>query len=256
MVIAKRPWLRWAFFLSMLLGLACELSAMASPKSYVERKGQYSRMPTLHAQTAPDSDEFVAYEGLHAAVAKGEISTVRSLVAVGARINARDSHGRTPLMVAAYRRNKKVARFLIDSGANVNALDSEHYDLLTIAAVLNDIEMVKLAIASGADTGLVTSPYQGTALIAAAHLGHIEVVQTLIAGKAPLDHVYNLGWTALIEAIVLGDGGSLHEAIVRALLKAGARADLPDSAGTTPLGLAVQKRYSNIIHILKRAGAR
>lgn len=45
------------------------------------------------------------------------------------------------------------------------------------------------------------------ALIAAAHLGHVEVVKALIAGKAPLDRVNNLNWTALIESIVLGDGG-------------------------------------------------
>ena len=81
------------------------------------------------------------------------------------------------------------------------------------------------------------------------------MVETLIAGKAPLDHFNNLGWTALIEAIVLGDGGPRHEAIVRALLKAGARANLADGAGTTLLGLAVQKGYSNIIHILELAGA-
>jgi hypothetical protein len=219
------------------------------------RKGQYLNPPTLLAQTAPEPDELAAYQGLHAAVAKGDISAIRRLVSADSDLNTRDSHGRTPLMIAAYRRNKKAARVLIDAGANVNALDSDHYDLLTIAAVLNDVEMVKLTIASGADTGLVTSPYQGTALIAAAHLGHVEVVQTLIAGKAPLDHVNNLGWTALIEAIVLGDGGPRHEAIVRALIEAGARANLPDAEGTTPLGLAVQKGYSNIIRILELAGA-
>ena len=70
--------------------------------------------------------------------------------------------------------------------------------------------MVNLAITAGADTNLITSPYEGTALIAAAHLGHVEVVRALIDGKAPLDHVNNLGWTAHIEAIVLGDGGPSH----------------------------------------------
>ena len=74
--------------------------------------------------------------------------------------------------------------------------------------------MLKLAIASGGNTRAITSPYKGTALIAAAHLGHAEVVEALIAAKAPLDHVNNLGWTALIEAIVLGDGGPRHQATV------------------------------------------
>jgi hypothetical protein len=255
MKIAKGPWLLWFFFLSMLFVLASEVSAMLSPISSSERKGRNSDSHIFLAQTAPDPGELASYRGLHAAVAKGDISAVRRHIIGGSDLNTRDFHGRTPLMIAAYRRDNKVARALIDAGAKVNALDSEQYDLLTIAAVLNDVEMVKIAIASGADTGLVTSPYQGTALIAAAHLGHVEVVQTLITGKAPLDHVNNLGWTALIEAIVLGDGGPRHEAIVRTLLKAGARANLPDATGTTPLGLAVQKGYSNIIHILELAGA-
>ena len=56
----------------------------------------------------------------------------------------------------------------------------------------------------------ITSRYDGTALIAAAHLGHAEVVRMLIAAGGPLDHVNNLGWTALIESIVLGDGGRNH----------------------------------------------
>jgi ankyrin repeat protein len=255
MSVAKGPWILWLFFLSAPFVLASEVLAIPSPISSSERTGRNSHSHILLAQTGPDPDELAAYQGLHAAVAKGDISAVRGLITGGSGLDKRDPHGRTPLMVAAYRRDKKVARILIDAGAKVNALDSEQYDLLTIAAVLNDVEMVKLAIASGADTGLVTSPYQGTALIAAAHLGHVEVVEALIAGKAPLDHVNNLGWTALIEAIVLGDGGPRHEAIVRALLKAGARANLADGAGTTPLGLAVQKGYSNIIHILELAGA-
>ena len=159
-------------------------------------------------------------------------------------------------MVAAYTRNHAVATALINAGADVNARDNERYDLLTIAAVLNDLEMVKLAIAAGADTGLITSPYDGTALIAAAHLGHVDVVRALIDGKAPLDHVNNLGWTALIEAIVLGDGGPRHVAIVRALLAAGANPDLPDRNGDTPLALAQQRGHTAIAGIVRQAGGR
>ena len=159
-------------------------------------------------------------------------------------------------MVATYRRKHGAARALISAGADVNALDADRYDVLTIAAVMNDIEMLRLAIASGADTGLVTSPYRGTALIAAAHLGHVEVVRALIAGRAPLDHVNNLGWTALIEAIVLGDGGPRHLATVRALVEAGANVNLPDGNGAAPLALARQRGYAEIARLLEESGAR
>ena len=74
---------------------------------------------------------------------------------------------------------------------------------------------MRVLLANGASAKLVTSRYDGTALIAAAHLGHDGVVRQLIAAGAPLDHVNNLHWTALIEAVVLGDGGPRHQAVVR-----------------------------------------
>ncbi len=74
------------------------------------------------------------------------------------------------------------------------------------------------------------APIDGTALIAAAHLGHVEVVRMLIAAKAPLNHVNTLGWTALLEAIVLGNGGANHTATVEALVQAGADVNLAGPA--------------------------
>lgn len=207
------------------------------------------------AQTAPNGEEIKSYRGLHAAVARGDMAGIKRL-ATGGGLNARDGHGRTPLMVAAYRRDLAAARALIKAGADINALDSQRYDVVTISSVINDVAMLKLAIESGANTGLITSPYDGTALIAAAHLGHVEVVETLIASKAPLDHVNNLGWTALIEAIVLGDGGPRHVACLRALVDAGANVDIPDSGGVRPLSMARGRGYDAMVRILKKAGAR
>jgi ankyrin repeat protein len=160
------------------------------------------------AQTPPTAQEIAAYTGLHAAAAKGDADEIARLAKAGANLEARDGHGRTPLMVAAFRRDVATARTLIEAGADLNALESQAYDVITIAAVLDDLEMLKLAIASGGNTRAITSPYKGTALIAAAHLGHARGRRRPVAGKAPLDHVNNLGWTALIEAIVLGDGGA------------------------------------------------
>jgi ankyrin repeat protein len=159
-------------------------------------------------------------------------------------------------MVAGYKRDVAIATALVAAGADVNARDSQAYDLITIAAVANDVPMLKLAIASGGNTGLITSPYDGTALIAAAHLGHVEVVQTLIDAKAPLDHVNNLRWTALIESIVLGDGGKNHIACLKALVDAGADVNISDGEGVTPLMLAKRRGYTKMVKILEKAGAR
>ena len=211
---------------------------------------------TSQAQMPPSASEVAGYEGLHAAAAKGDTAEIKRLVAAGADPNARDGHGRTPLMVAAHRKHIAAAKALIAAKADLDLLDAQAYDVITIAAVIDDVEMVELAIASGGNTRAVTSPYKGTALIAAAHLGHAEVVSALIAGKAPLDHVNNLGWTALIESIVLGNGGNRHVATLEALVKAGAAVNLADGQGVRPLALARARGYTRMVEILERAGAK
>ena len=147
-------------------------------------------------------------------------------------------------------------RALVKAGADPNALESDRYDIVTIAAVADDVPTLRVALDVGCRAGNVTSRYDGTALIAAAHLGHADVVQVLIRAGAPLDHVNNLGWTALIEAIVLGDGGARHTATLRALVAAGANVNLADRGGTTPLQLAKGRDYREMAAILEQAGAR
>jgi ankyrin repeat protein len=127
---------------------------------------------------------------------------------------------------------------------------------VTIAAVADDVATLKVALDIGCRASNVTSRYDGTALIAAAHLGHDEVVRTLIGAGAPLDHVNNLGWTALIESIVLGDGGRRHTATLKALVDAGANVNLADRDGRTPLALAKSRGYREMVAILEKAGAR
>src|SRR5258708_4877428 len=128
-----------------------------------------------------------------------------------------------------------------------NALDMQKYDIVTIAAVNNDLAMLKLALAGGTNPKAITSPYNGTALIAAAHLGHAEVMGVLIAAGAPLDHLNNLGWTALMESIVLGNGGKAHTETLEALVKAGANVNIADRQGVTPLGHARSRGYGEMV---------
>lgn len=202
------------------------------------------------AQTAPSHSELAAYEGLHRAAATGDAETIRALAAEGADLNARDNSGRTPVHVATFTRQPDALRALAEAGADMNALDGESYDAVTIAAVADDPDLMSLALSLGNRPDLVTSRWDGTALIAAAHLGHDEVVRRLIAAGAPLDHVNNLGWTALIEAVVLGDGGPRHQATVKALVDAGADQGIADRDGQTPLMLAQARGYSEIISLL------
>ena len=66
----------------------------------------------------------------------------------------------------------------------------------------------------------------------------------------------NLHWTALIESIVLGNGGVRHQATLRALLDAGASTQLTDREGRTPLQLARARGYTAMVQMRQSAGAR
>jgi ankyrin repeat protein len=206
-------------------------------------------------QIPPDAAELAAYAGLHRAAAVGDLAALARLLDGGAAINARDGRQRTPLHVAGHLRQYAVARELLRRGADANAVEHQRYDLVTIAAVANDGEMLAIALAGGNRATNITSLYDGTALIAAAHLGHMEPVRQLIAAGAPLDHVANLGWTALIESIVLGDGGPRHTEVLRLLLAAGANPNIADRNGATPLMMARGRGYVAMQKLLIDAGA-
>jgi ankyrin repeat protein len=202
-------------------------------------------------QTAPSASDIASYTGLHLAAHEGDVAEINRLLSAGADPDVRDRAQRTPAHVAAFASHDDVIAALAAGGADMNALENRVYDVLTIAAVADDPELVRLAIELGNDPTLITSVYDGTALIAAAHLGHHEVVAHLVEGGAPLDHVNNLVWTALMEAVVLGDGGPDHIKTVEILVAAGADKSIPDRDNVTPLEHARSRGYNEIVRLLE-----
>jgi len=203
------------------------------------------------AQVPPQAAEVLAYEGLHRAAWQGDLPKVKALIGSGANLDVRDARGRTPLHVATHARQREAVKLLAKAGANLDALEDDRYDAVTVASVADDPSTLALLLSLGANPGQVTSRYDGTALIAAAHLGHDEVVRKLIAAGAPIDHVNNLHWTAVIEAIVLGDGGPRHQRTLAALIDAGANLKLTDRQGNTPLQLASARGYTAMVKLLE-----
>lgn len=212
-------------------------------------------VPMALAQTGPTAKQASRYIGLHAAAWHGNVAEIQQLAkSAGLDPNNRDAAGRTPLHVATFASHNEAIAALVKIGANPNLLENDKYDIITIAAVAGDAKLVALAIRLGGNPGNITSVYDGTALIAAAHLGHVEVVQELIKAGAPLDHVNNLGWTALIEAIVLGDGGKRHTETVRALVAGGANTKITDRSGQLPIQLATARGYREMVDIIQNVG--
>jgi len=210
----------------------------------------FAAASAAHAQVPPSPAEVQAYEGLLESVYAGDLETTGRLIASGVPLETRDGRGRTAVHLAAFTSDEAMLELLAAAGAQLDQLEFQHYDIVTIAAVANDPEFLARALQLGASPSNTTSIYEGTALIAAAHLGHFEVVRILVEAGAPLDHVNNLGWTALIEAVVLGDGGPDHQRTARVLLDAGADRTIADRQGRTPLQLAKQRGYTAMVELL------
>jgi ankyrin repeat protein len=202
----------------------------------------------IKSEASPWSDQ-----ELIVATKDGNGSEVRRLLWQGARVNARDKNGRTPLMAATRRNNVQLARLLIQEGADVNAKDIVQDTPFLFAGAEGLTEILKLTLAAGADLGS-TNRFGGTALIPASQHGHVEAVKMLLATEIDVDHVNNLGWTALIEAVILGDGGPIYAEIVRLLVKARASVNIADRDRVTPFVHARQRGYSEIARILADAG--
>ncbi len=78
----------------------------------------------------------------------------------------------------------------------------------------------------------------------------------LLGSAIAVNHINNLGWTALLEAVILGDGGARHTEIVKLLIAHGANVNIADKQGVTPLAHAEQRGQRAIGEMLRAAGAR
>ncbi len=153
--------------------------------------------------------------------------------------------------------DEEVNMQLIEAGADVNAKDDTEQSayLISTSEVGDDPRLLELTLRNDADVGSLDS-YDGTGLIRAADRGHVRIVERLLQTETDVDHVNNLGWTALLEAIILGEGDARHTEVVRLLVEeGGADPNIPDGEGVTPLQHAEQRGYSEMAEILRSAGA-
>jgi hypothetical protein len=197
-----------------------------------------------------------AEERLLAAASAGGVAGIRQALADGADSSARDADGTPAVMLATIARQPDALRALLDAEADVDAQDAALDNPMLYAGREGLLDIVRLANEAGADP-TITNRFGGVALIPASERGHIEVVRYLLSETdVDVDHVNRLGWTALLEAIVLSDGGPAHQEIVALLIEHGADVDLADGDGVRPLAHARARGQTKIVEQLLRAGAR
>lgn len=189
------------------------------------------------------------------AVSNGDATLVKKILSTTPDLEIKDKKGRTPLMIATYKEDNGIAEMLIAAGSNVNAQDNMLNSPFLYAGASGYLPILNMCLANGADFNLYNR-YGGTALIPAAEKGHLEVVKVLteIPGY-PIDHINKLGWTALLEAIILGEKGETQTAIVETLVEAGCDVNIADENGTTPLRHAKNRALDKIVTLLSKARA-
>ncbi|HUH29212.1 ankyrin repeat domain-containing protein [Gelidibacter sp.] len=189
------------------------------------------------------------------AVSEKDTALVAKILSTQPNLEVRDNKGRTPLMIATYNADSKIAELLISAGADVNAQDDMLNSPHLYAGASGNLSILKMSLANGAKFD-VYNRYGGTALIPAAEKRHLEVVKLLSEiPEYPIDHINHLGWTALLEAIILGPTGEPQVAIVKVLVDAGADVNIADKDGVTPLQHAKSRGMDKITKILIAANA-
>ena len=187
---------------------------------------------------------------LHRAAASGNFDAVKALLAHKvADVNARDSHGATPIHYAAACGNEALINELVKSGAQVGLIDNRGMTALYKAAANGHEAVVKLLIDRGANVNTVGE--QGlTALHVAARNGREKVVKLLLEHGANVNVAGEQGVTALHIAVSVG-----CETLAKLLLDHGANVNATVQRDWTALHVAAARGYESIVKLLLEHGA-
>ncbi|MGB3377126.1 MAG: ankyrin repeat domain-containing protein, partial [Microbacterium sp.] len=166
--------------------------------------------------------------------------------------DAVDREEATAVLRAARGGHLDVVRALIAEGVDIDAQDQTCFNPFIHGCIFDDLELVKTMVEAGTDLTRLTR-MGGNGLTPAAEKGHLEIVRYLLENtRINVNHTNNLGWTALIETIILGDGGPVRQQTVELLLAHGAKPGMTDEWGVPPVELARQHGFEEIVAILER----
>ena len=222
-----------------------------TPLEMAQRRSNPSLATVLRAALDPTEIGDPDAELLRAARA-GDADQVARALRAGARIEVRDDLQRTPLLLAVTHDRVDVARLLVAMGADPDALDHQHDTPWLVTGVTGSVPMLEALLPANPDL-MIVNRYGGVSLIPASERGHVDYVRRVLQTRIDANHVNRLGWTALLEAVILGDGRRDHQEIVRLLLAAGADPSIPDREGVTALEHARRRGQSAMVKLLEES---
>jgi ankyrin repeat protein len=194
-------------------------------------------------------------EQLRRAAAAGNLAEVQRLISSGAPLESRDGQGRSALLIAVDGNHIEIARALIRAGASVNTQADNRDTPWLLAGASGRSEIVAAMIPAGPDLS-IRNRYGGNALIPACERAHVETAKLLLTTRIDVNQVNNLGWTCLLEIVILGNGGPRHQEVAKLVLAAGADPNLGDKDAVRPLTHALRRGQREVAHLIGQAGGR
>ncbi|CAD5284466.1 conserved exported hypothetical protein [Bosea sp. 62] len=196
-----------------------------------------------------------AQTGLLEAAGRGDLAAVNRLIAAKADLEQRDGQRQTPLLLAVAGNHVAVAKALLAAGASPNAQAVNQDTPWLLAGASGRTEIIAAMLPLKPDL-TIRNRYGGNALIPACERAHVETAKLLLTSGIDVNHVNNLGWTCLLEIVILGDGGPRHREVARLVLDAGANPNLADKDGVSPLQHARKRGQSEVATLVAAAGGR
>lgn len=195
-------------------------------------------------------ESFSNEQNLLSLVRNNKLEEVKVALNSGSNVDTQDEQGKSLLLLATLYEYYDMAELLVAHGADVNKQDRQQDSPFLLAGAKGQTDFVKLYLENGARFD-VFNRYYGSALIPACERGHVETVKVLTQVKDfPIDHINNLGWTALLEAVILGDGSEKYQEIVKILKENGADLSIGDKNKVTALEHAEKMKQKEIVKIL------
>jgi ankyrin repeat protein len=192
---------------------------------------------------------------LLAAAETGRSAEVSRLIAAGVDLEARDAQGQTALLLAVAGNHIAIAKALLGAGASPNTQAANRDTPWLLAGASGRTEIIAAMLPLKPNLS-IRNRYGGNALIPACERAHVETVKLLLTSGIDVDHVNDLGWTCLLEIVILGDGGPRHQEVAKLVLGAGANPNLADKDGVTPLRHARQRGQRVVAELIEQAGGR
>lgn len=189
------------------------------------------------------------------AAEQGQLEILKSCLEKGVDINTTNRQGRTAIVNASLNKHYECVFFLINAGADINKQDQTCFNPFLLSCLNNDLTLLRIVLPAKPNLDLLTR-FGGVGITPASEKGHVEIVRELLEKTdINVNHTNFVGWTPLLEAIVLNDGGEKQQQIVKLLLDHGANPHMTDKYGKKPLELAREKGYNEIAELLIAAGA-